>query len=161
MPTVYSPISGLPQTQTPNTELTTIPVNTQVNSNPTLTNALRLLGVARSLNLSVTGDTLCPIFNSSSYSVANIVVTNSQLAGVGGSIATASIGVFTAANGGGTPIKAQAVLSTNTTQTFVLQATVASTALILPNATPNLYINVGTALATATCDVFIYGYDLS
>jgi hypothetical protein len=124
-------------------------------------NAIRLLCVARGVNLAVTGDTVMPIINALSYSVANIVVTNSQLAGVGGSIATASIGVFTAAAGGGTAIKAQAALASNTSQTAVVQATVASTALILPNAAPYLYLNCGTALATASCDVFVYGYDLT
>lgn len=152
---------GPAQTLTPNSVLTTIPVNSQVNSNPVLTNALRLLGVVRGINLSVTGDTLLPILNASSYSVANIVVTNAQISGAGGSIATASIGVFTAAAGGGTAIKAQAALASNTSQTVVFQATVASTALILPNTTPNLYVNCGTALANATADIFVYGYDLS
>ncbi|HEY2002160.1 MAG TPA: hypothetical protein VGG80_07565 [Acidobacteriaceae bacterium] len=152
---------GPAQTLTPNSVLTTIPVNTQVNSNPVLTNALRLLGVVRGINLSVTGDTLLPILNASSYSVANIVVTNAQISGAGGSIASASIGVFTAAASGGTAIKAQAALASNTSQTVVFQATVASTALILPNTTPNLYVNCGTALANATADIFVYGYDLS
>ena len=148
-------------TSTPNSVAVTTPVNTQVNSAPQGSNALRLLGSARSINLGVTGDTLVPIINAASYSVANIVVTNAQVSGAGGSIATASIGVFTAAAGGGTAIKAQAALASNTSQTVVFQATVASTALQLPNATPNLYINCGTALANATADVFIYGYDLS
>lgn len=152
---------GPASTSTPNTVAVVTPVNTQVNPSPQGSNALRLLGSARSVNLAVTGDTLVPIINAASYSVANIVVTNAQLAGVGGSIATASIGVFTAAAGGGTAIKAQAALASNTSQTVVFQATVASTALQLPNATPNLYINCGTALATATADVFIYGYDLT
>lgn len=152
---------GPATTSTPNSAAVLTPNNTTVNSTPQGSNALRLLGSARNLNLAVTGDTLVPIINAASYSVANIVVTNSQLAGVGGSIATASIGVFTAAAGGGTAIKAQAALASNTSQTVVFQATVASTALILPNTTPNLYINCGTALATATADIFIYGYDLS
>jgi hypothetical protein len=152
---------GPATTTTPNTVAGLIPVNTLIKPVEVLTNALRLLGVARNVNLAQTGDTICPIINSNSYSVANIVVTNAQLAGVGGSIATASIGVFTAANGGGTAIKAQAALASNTSQTVVFQATVASTALLLPGTTPNLYINCGTALATATADVFIYGYDLT
>lgn len=147
-------------TSTPSTLAVLTPVNALgPTSPPQGANALRLLASARSVNLATTGDTLLPIINSSSYSVANIVVTNAQLAGVGGSIASASVGVFTAANGGGTAIKAQAALASNTSQTVVFQATVASTALTLPNTTPNLYLNCGTALATASCDVFVYGYD--
>lgn len=148
-------------TSTPNSVAVVTPVNTQVNPSPQGSNALRLLGSARSVNLAVTGDTLVPIINASSYSVSNIVVTNAQISGAGGSIASASIGVFTAAAGGGTAIKAQAALASNTSQTVFFQATVASTALQLPNATPNLYINCGTALANATADIFIYGYDAS
>jgi len=152
---------GPATTQTPNTQAELAPVNTLQKPVELGTNALRLLAVARSVNLNGTGDTVMPVINSNSFSVTNIVVTNSQLAGVGGSIATASIGVFTAAAGGGTAIKAQAALASNTSQTVVFQATVASTALLLPGTTPNLYVNCGTALATATCDVFVYGYDLT
>jgi len=149
---------GPAQTNNPNTILELAPVNTQTNSAPMGSNALRLLGSARAISLAVTGDTLVPIINSSSYSVANIVVTNSLLAGVSGSIATASIGVFTAAAGGGTAIKAQAALASNTSAPVVFQATVATTN---SQTVQNLFINCGTALATATADIFVYGYDLS
>ena len=46
-----------------------------------------------------------------------------------------------------------------TASTVVSQRTVASTA---SQTSANLYVNVGTAQgATATMDVYIYGYDLS
>ncbi len=123
------------------------------------TNALRLLAVGRGLSLSGTGDTaLLPIINSSSWSVANIVITNSQISGAGGSIATAAVGLFTAAAAGGTALKANAALASNTSQTVVFQATVATTALQSVQA---IYVNVGTALAGATADFFVYGYDLT
>lgn len=160
MTTTYGP-TGVAQTQTPNTVAGYTPVNTSIKPVEVLTNALRLLAVARNVNLAGLGDTVMPVINSNSFSVANIVVTNAQLAGVGGSIATASIGVFSAAAGAGTAFKAQAALASNTSQTVVFQATVASTALQLPGATPNIYVNVGTALANATCDIFVYGYDLT
>jgi hypothetical protein len=153
---------GPATTQTPNAMLQTVPVNTLQNPVPIGANDQRLLAVARGVSLAATGDVaVMPVINATSFSVSNIVVTNSQVNGVGASIATASVGVFTAAAGGGTAIKAQAALASNTAQTVVFQATVASTALILPGTTQSLYLNCGTALAGATADFFIYGYDLS
>ena len=150
--------------QTVNSTSAAANVNGGVYPLPLMQNAIRLLGSIRGAVLSVTGDLPLTLNNVGSFSVANIVVTNSQLAGVGGSIATASIGVFSGTGSTGTGFKAQAALASNTSQTVVFQATVASTVLTNSQAlaSPNtIYVNVGTALATATADIFVYGYDLT
>ena len=155
---------GPASTQTVNTGLGFGSFNGGQMPQGTSQNALRLLGSIRGAVLSAVGDIPVSLINVGSFGVANIIVTNAQLAGVGGSIATASIGVFTATASGGTAIKAQAALASNTSQSVVFQATVASTALVNSQtlATPNtIYVNVGTALATATADIFVYGYDLT
>jgi hypothetical protein len=155
---------------TSNTQLAA--TNQTFTSNPTLpysANALKLLGSARGVSLATTGDAaVIPMNNVGAFSVYQVVVTNAQLSGVSGSIATSQCGLFTAAAAGGTAIVANAANTSNTTAPVVNQRTVASTA-VYPTAAgtqfgaavPNLYLNVGTALANATCDVFVYGYDLT
>lgn len=151
---------GPAQTANPNTMITTEPVNTFQNPVPAFTNAYRLLGVARAVPLTSTGDAaIMPIINSSSYAPALIVTANGQVSGVAGTIATAAIAVNTAAAGGGSAIKASAALTNNNAAGSAIAL---ATTIVTPAQTAqNLYINVGTALANATVDVFLYGYDIS
>ena len=123
-------------------------------SNVTTNQTLRLLAVYKGVNANVTGDTVLPINNSTSYSVSNVIFTNAST-----SLTTAAAGVFTAPSAGGTGIVANAALSALTGSTVVSQRTVASTAA---QTGQNLYVNVGTAQgAAATFDVYVYGYDFS
>lgn len=130
---------------------------TTVNSHPSqlATNqALRLLGSFQSVNVNAIGDTVIPLLNFGSVSVSNVIVTNASV-----NLTTAAAGVFTGPSAGGTAIVANAALSACTSAAVVSQRTVASTAAI---AGGNLYFNVATAQgAAATCDVFVYGYDLT
>ena len=123
-------------------------------SNVTTNQTLRLLAVYKGVNANVTGDTVLPINNSTSYSVSNVIFTNAST-----SLTTAAAGVFTAPAAGGTGIVANAALSALTGSTVVSQRTIASTAA---QTGQNLYVNVGTAQgAAATFDVYVYGYDFS
>ena len=123
-------------------------------SNVTTNQTLRLLAVYKGVNANVTGDTVLPIVNSTSYSVSNVIFTNASV-----NLTTAKAGVFTAPAAGGTGIVANAALSALTGSTVVSQRTVASTAA---QTGQNLYVNVGTAQgAAATFDVYVYGYDFS
>ena len=116
--------------------------------------AIRLLASYQGVNVNATGDTVLPILDTGSYSVSNVIFTNAST-----SLTTALAGVFTAPSAGGTGIVANAALSALTSASVVSQRTVASTAA---QTGQNLYINVGTAQgATATMDVFVYGYDLT
>lgn len=117
--------------------------------------ALRLLAVARAVSVNALGDTALPILTSTTWSVANVIITNASV-----SLTAAVAGVFTAPSAGGTAIVAAAALAALTGLTVVSQRTVATTAAF--TATPSMYLNVSTAQgAAATVDVFIYGYDLS
>jgi hypothetical protein len=132
--------------------------NVQLGSNsqnPSITQCLRLLGVARGVNVNATGDqAVIPIFNATTYSVSNVIFTNAST-----SLTTALAGLFNAPGAGGTAIVANAALSALTGSTVVSQRTVASTAAQTGD---YLYLNVGTAQgAAATMDVYIYGYDFS
>jgi len=124
-------------------------------SNLATNQAIRLLAVATGVNVNATGDqVVLPIINSTNYSVSNVVFTNAST-----SLTTAAAGLFTAPSAGGTGVVANAALSALTGSTVVSQRTVASTATLSGQ---NLYLNVGTAQgATATMDVYVYGYDFS
>ena len=123
-------------------------------SNVTTNQTLRLLAVYKGVNANVTGDTVLPINNSTSYSVSNVIFTNASV-----NLTTAQAGVFTAPSAGGTAIVANAALSALSSASVVSQRTVASTAA---QTGQNLYVNVGTAQgAAATFDVYVYGYDFS
>lgn len=123
-------------------------------------NALRLLGVARGVSVGGVGDAaLMPIINSTSWLPVNMVTSNSLLAGVSGSIATAVLGLFTAAAAGGTAIKSAAALGGNTGQTAAVS--VATTVTAVSQTAQSVFVNISTAVATGTVDVFLYGYDLS
>ena len=133
----------------PSTTVTIHPSNLATNQ------AIRLLAVATGVNVNATGDqAVLPIINSSNYSVSNVVFTNAST-----SLTTAAAGLFTAPSAGGTGVVANAALSALSASTVVSQRTVASTAT---QTSQNLYLNVGTAQgATATMDVYVYGYDFS
>ena len=131
---------------------TTVTIHPQ---NVTSNQAIRLLAVATGVNVNATGDqATLSIINSSNYSVSNVVFTNASV-----SLSSAAAGLFTAPSAGGTGVVANAALSALSASTVVSQRTVASTAL---QSGQNLYLNVGTAQgATATMDVYVYGYDFS
>jgi hypothetical protein len=119
-------------------------------------NQLRLLAVAKGVNVNATGDqATLQIITANPFSVFQVVMTNASI-----SLTTALAGVFTAPAAGGTAIVANAALATLTGPTIVFQRTIASTAV--QSNVLNLYLNVGTAQgAAATIDVYVYGYDLS
>ena len=106
---------------TTNTQL--VPTTQSFTVNPTLpvgANMLRLLGSARGVSLAATGDAATiAINNAGVYSVSAVVVTNSQVSGASGSIATAAFGIFPAAGASGTAILANATRSGNTTAPVV------------------------------------------
>jgi hypothetical protein len=133
----------------PNSVTTIHPSNLATNQ------AIRLLAVATGVNVNATGDqAVLQINNSTNYSVSNVVFTNAST-----SLTTAAAGLFTAPSAGGTAIVSNAALSALTGSSVVSQRTVASTAT---QSAQNLYLNVGTAQgATATMDVYVYGYDFS
>jgi hypothetical protein len=136
------------------------PVNAPTNSNPQGANAYRLLGSARGVSGSGTGDAATIfIINSAVWAPALIVTANGQVNGVPGSIATLALGVFTAAAAGGTGIKANAALTNNSAAGSAIAL---ATSVVTPAQTAQtLFVNVGTALAGSTVDIFLYGYDLT
>lgn len=156
-------------TTTVNTQAVTAPIQTpasQTNAGPVQgTNARRLIAAARGLNLAATGDqAIIPVINTLYFTVSDILVANGQVSGAAAAITTAGIGIWTSAAKAGTTVMASIALTTNSAADSVWAATVstaASATAIKATVYPSLYFNVNTSLASATCDVFVYGYDLS
>ena len=122
-------------------------------------NALRLLAVVRGMSFNAVGDFSTGIINSTSWAPSSVVVANGQVSGVGGSIATAALGVFTAAAGGGTAILSATTLSNNSALNSSIVT--ATTVVNLAFTGSTVFFRCTTALANATADVFLYGYDQS
>lgn len=151
---------GPATTTTPNTVAGYTPVNTAQNPVPLEANALRLLGVARGVSGNATGDAaVMQIINAGSWLPVNMVTSNGQVSAVAGSIATLALGLFTAAAAGGTAIKSNAALGSNSAANSAIVT--ATTVVAVAQTAQSIFVNVGTALANSTVDVFLYGYDIT
>jgi len=122
--------------------------------------ALRLIASAQSVNLAVAGDTAMVVLDVSKFVPTKVIITNGlNSSGATTTIATATVGAYTGAGATGSTILTTAALTSNTGGPYVTlsDATNLNTAISNPT---NIYVNVGTTIA-ATCDVFVYGYDLT
>jgi len=122
--------------------------------------ALRLIASAQSVNLSAAGDTAMVVLDVSKFVPTKVIITNGlNSSGNTTTIATATVGAYTGPAATGSTIFSTAALTSNTGGPYVTisDATNLNTAISNPT---NIYVNVGTTIA-ATCDVFVYGYDLT
>jgi hypothetical protein len=127
-------------------------------SNLATNQAIRLLAYANNVPISQTGDSsvLLPINNTTAYNVQNVAITNASVDVSGGALA-----IWTAPAGTGTEIVTNATLTSNTSSTYVTNATVVAGTKATKLSAQNLYVKVGTAVASGTVDIFVYGYDFS
>ena len=121
--------------------------------------ALRVLGVLKGVSTAAAADFAVQINNSALYVPVSVVVANANNAGATQSVASVNLGVYTAVAKGGSAVLTAAALTSQTTPSYVTisPATNPNTAL----SSQTVYVNISTAFATATVDVYIYGYDLS
>jgi len=134
-------------------------------SNVTTNQALRLIGVAKGVNLNAVAFTPVPVVNSTAYLPKEMIVTNVNNAGAVVSLSTTTALGITTTNAGspsslfGALTTAQiSALSTSVLGTAYVDSS--STSLSYQNQT--LYVDVTTASgATGTGDVYVYGYDFS
>ena len=121
--------------------------------------ALRVLGVLKGVSTAAAADFAVQINNSALYVPVSVVVANANNAGATQSVASVNLGVYTAVSKGGSAVLTAAALTSQTTPSYVTisAATNPNTAL----SSQTVYVNISTAFATATVDVYIYGYDLS
>lgn len=126
--------------------------------------ALRLIGVVKGLNVGVAGDTAFNILGSTQNFVPVSVITSNSITtatGASVSVATATVGVYTAPIQGGTVVLTTAALTSQAANTYVKIQAATNAATAVLNAGTVLYANVGTTVAGAQVDLFVYGYDLS
>ena len=133
--------------------------NTTHPSNLNSQQALRVLGVLKGVSTAAASDFAVQINNSALYVPASVVVANANNNGATQSVASVNLGVYTAVAKGGSAVLTAAALTSQTTPSYVTisAATNPNTAL----SAQTVYVNISTAYATATVDVYIYGYDLS
>jgi hypothetical protein len=127
-------------------------------SNLATNQAVRLLAFANAVPISATGDAAVtlPVFNTSSYNVQFVAITNANVDVSGGALA-----IWTAPAGTGTEIVTNASLTSNTSSTYVTNATVVAGTKTTRLTAQTLYVKVGTAVTSGTVDIFVYGYDFS
>jgi len=121
--------------------------------------ALRVLGVLKGVSTAAAADFAVQINNSALYVPTSVVVANANNNGATQSVAAVNLGIYTAVSKGGSAVLTAAALAGQTTPSYVTisAATNPNTAL----SAQTVYVNISTAFATATVDVYVYGYDLS
>ena len=134
-------------------------------SNVTTNQALRLIGVAKGVNLNAVAFTPVPVVNSTAYLPKEMIVTNVNNAGSVVSLSTSTALGITTTNAG-SPSSLFGALTT--AQISALSTAVLGTAYVDSSSTSlaynnqTLYVDVTTASgATGTGDVYVYGYDFS
>ncbi len=123
------------------------PVNTQ--------QCVRLIAAYKALPVSQAGDIAIPLIgNVSTFVPTQVMTTNANV-----SMATATVGLYTAPAQGGTAILTTAALTGQTTTAFAfVRAATAAAANVTTNGSV-IYANIGTTVATGTVDIYLYGFD--
>jgi len=132
-------------------------------SNITTNQALRVIGVAKGVNLNATGLTSFPVNNSTAFMPKELIVTNVNNAGAAASISTSTaLGIVSTASTSATSLFGAIAPSQLTTVLGTSYVDASSAAIQTSLANQTLYVNVTTAAGTAaTGDVYVYGYDFS
>ena len=128
-----------------------------VNSGQTL----RIIGTIKNVNANAIASYAIQVNNSSTYLLQSLIVTNLNLSGAAVTPTGLALGIATTA-GGSSLYGAITAANLSTPQGASL---VAPTAQTTANTVQNVYLNVTagltTAVAGATFDVYVYGYDFS
>ena len=134
---------------------TTTTVHPQVLSS---NQAIRLIAYATSVSVNATGDAAItlPVINTTTYNVTNVVITNANK-----NVATAALAIWTGASGTGTEIVTNTALTNNTSSAFVTKSTVVAATGTANISAQVFYVNIGTAVAGGTVDVYVYGTDFT
>lgn len=119
--------------------------------------AIRLLAVINNCPISSTGDVATfGVLDTTTYCVQNVAITNANKDVSGGALA-----IWTGPAGTGTEIVTNASLTSNTSGTYVTNATVVAGTKTTNLSAQTLYVRVGTAVSGGTVDIYVYGYDFS
>jgi len=134
---------------------TTTTVHPQVLSS---NQAIRLIAYATSVSINATGDAAItlPVINTTTYNVTNVVITNANK-----DVSAGALAIWTGAAGTGTEIVTNAALTNNTSSAFVTKSTVVAATGTANLSAQVFYVRIGTAVASGTVDVYVYGTDFT
>lgn len=120
--------------------------------------ALVLIAFIKGLSVAAAGDTLVQVQSGiTSFVAATVVTTNANV-----TMATATVGIYTAPAQGGTAVLTTAALTGQTTNAFAFVRAATSVAAQTAVTTGgSLYFNVVTTVAGGTVDAYLYGYNVS
>lgn len=124
--------------------------------------ALRVIAMAKGVSVAALGDTSFKVIDTSAWVPVSVVIANANNAGANVDVSSVHLGVYTAvggAGGSGAAVLTTAALTSQTTQAYVTVS--AATTPNTAETAQTLYVNQTSAVATATVDVYVYGYDLS
>ena len=133
---------------------TTVSANSQ---NPSTQQCLRLIAFYKALPVSQAGDVAIPVIGPTISFVPTVVLTTNANV----TMATATVGIYTQPNQGGTAILTTAALTGQTTSAFAYVRAATAAAANVTTAGFFLYANIGTTVAGGTVDLYLWGYDTS
>lgn len=118
--------------------------------------AIVCIGFIKGASVAAAGDTAFQVNSGiTSFVPTQVVSTNANV-----TQATATVGIYTAPAQGGTAILTTGALTGVTTTTFAfVRAATAATALVTVPSGGSLYLNVGTTVAAATSDHYLFGFN--
>jgi len=116
-----------------------------------------LIAAIKGLSVSSAGDVAVPLVGPiSAFVPTTVLTTNANV-----SMATATVGIYTAPGQGGTAVLTTAALTGQTSNAFAyVRAATAAAAQVTPISNV-LYVNVGVTVAGGTVDLYLYGYNVS
>ena len=130
-------------------------------SNVTTSQSLRLIATLKNVNANAIANYPMQVNNSSVFLPQSLIVTNLNSAGV--SVTPTGLALGVATTSGGSSL--YGAITASQLSTTVGVSLVAPSAQTTANTVQNLYLNVTapltTAVAGATFDVYVYGYDFS
>jgi len=120
--------------------------------------ALVLIAQYKGLPCTAAGDFVMPVLSGmTSFVPTTVVTTNATI-----TMAAATVGIYTAVGQGGTAVLTTAALTGQTSTAFAyVRAATAAAAMITVGTEGNLYVNIGTTVASSAVDLYVYGYNVS
>jgi hypothetical protein len=135
------------------------PASVQTSNYTVLGNNQALVRIAslKGCPVSLAGDILMPLDGAiTTFVPTTVVTTNANV-----TMATATVGIYTAAAQGGTAVLTTAALTGQVSNAFAyVRAATAAAAQVSVGTAQALYINIGTTVATGVVDVYLYGYNV-
>lgn len=120
--------------------------------------AINCLLVAKGLSVNAAGDVAVPVQSGiTSFVPTQVLTTNASV-----TMATATVGIYTLPAQQGTAVLTTAALTGQTTTAFAyVRAATAAAAMVTIGTDQPLYVNVGTAVAGGTVDLYLFGFNVS